>query len=493
MEQTLSVNSSLQTTIDRLVETRLQSLREELARELFTQMAASQSARSQEEHETSNSLAAASGRGDASDALQELNQWTLQIVEPTSQTEVMSIFLQASASYAGRCGLFVRKGDVFSLWRAERFPEESAGNLRSLTIPSSRSGAFKDLLETQKPVLRTRSAESIPVILQMSLGNSADEFLYLFPIVVQGKLVAALYADSGMESGSVDPLVLEILSRFAGLSLETCASRATSAATLAKSVPAQKPVEETKVEQQNERVSAPLQEVHHTHAPERASAPVAQTPVPEPEPASQSVGISELMEQYLRSSEAARKEETVSPVQEPTVAAIERTEPAPVLVASVPEAVVSVAANWTEPAPEAEAVQNTVHSSDTTQQDHPTVQANETKLRASNDSHLSPLPNLEAMSDESRDSHRKAHRFARVAVQDLLSYHKNKIDQGRAERNLYSALKEDIDKTRENYRLRFGKTTARQFDYLHYELVLKLADNNAECLGEHYPGPDETQ
>src|SRR4051812_25693104 len=76
-----------------------------------------------------------------------------------------------------------------------------------------------------------------------------------------------------------------------------------------------------------------------------------------------------------------------------------------------------------------------------------------------------------------QEAHRKAHRFARVAVQDLLSYHKAKIELGRRDKNLYLLLKDDIEKTRENYRKRFGDTAAQSFDYLHYELVLKLAGN----------------
>ena len=101
---------------------------------------------------------------------------------------------------------------------------------------------------------------------------------------------------------------------------------------------------------------------------------------------------------------------------------------------------------------------------------------------------LPPPPDADELPEAERDSHKKAHRFARVAVQDLLSYHKDKIEQGRRNRNLFIVLKEDIEKTRENYQKRFGETPARTFDYLHYEMVSKLAGNDVGVLGDQYPG-----
>jgi hypothetical protein len=96
---------------------------------------------------------------------------------------------------------------------------------------------------------------------------------------------------------------------------------------------------------------------------------------------------------------------------------------------------------------------------------------------------------VESLPEDQRESHRKAHRFARVAVQDLLSYHREKVEQGRVQRNLFQLLKDDIEKTRQNYQQRFGNTAARSFDYLHYEMVARLTDNDPGMLGDGYPGP----
>jgi len=104
---------------------------------------------------------------------------------------------------------------------------------------------------------------------------------------------------------------------------------------------------------------------------------------------------------------------------------------------------------------------------------------------------LPPPPDTSSLPKEEKDAHKKAHRFARVSVQDLLSYHKGKIEEGWKNKNVYMAIKEDIEKTRQSYQKRFGQTAARSFDYLHYELVLKLAGNDLSVLGDQYPGPSE--
>ena len=109
------------------------------------------------------------------------------------------------------------------------------------------------------------------------------------------------------------------------------------------------------------------------------------------------------------------------------------------------------------------------------------------------DSNLPAPPDADSLPEEAREAHRKAHRFSRVAVQDLLSYHKGKIELGRKDKNLYTLLKEDIEKTRENYNKRFGQTAASSFDYLHYEMVRNLAGNDPTALGEQYPGPSQSQ
>jgi len=103
---------------------------------------------------------------------------------------------------------------------------------------------------------------------------------------------------------------------------------------------------------------------------------------------------------------------------------------------------------------------------------------------------IAPPPELDSLPPGERDRHERAYRSARVAVQDLLAYPQNqeKIAEGRKNNTLYRLLKEEIDKNRETYQKRYGQTAARSYDYLHLELVTKLAEKNLETLGPDYPG-----
>ncbi len=309
------------------------------------------------------------------------------VLQPMEQSEIMAAVLQSASGFAGRCALFVRRGDEFTFLRGEGFPADAATQLESLSVSAGQPGAFKEASENLLAVSGMRTAEALPDALASVLARSNDDALFLFPIVVQGRAEAVLYADSGSDAGSVEASALEILARVTGLSLETAAGRiAASAAhpvvTQAAAVPAELPAAELA-------------------APAAASAPEPAAPEPE-----------------------------VPPLPPP-------------------------------PAPEPVAA------------------------RA-----IAPPPELDSLPPGDRDRHEKAYRSARVAVQDLLTYPQNreKIAEGRKNNTLYHLLKEEIDKNRETYQTRYGQTAARSYDYLHLELVTKLAENNPEMLGPDYPG-----
>jgi len=87
------------------------------------------------------------------------------------------------------------------------------------------------------------------------------------------------------------------------------------------------------------------------------------------------------------------------------------------------------------------------------------------------------------------DLHLKARRFARVLVAEMLLYQAEQVKNGRAERDLYTLLKTQIDAAREAYRSAFLVDSAGMADYLHEELVHTLAHDDVELLGKDYPGP----
>jgi len=91
-------------------------------------------------------------------------------------------------------------------------------------------------------------------------------------------------------------------------------------------------------------------------------------------------------------------------------------------------------------------------------------------------------------SAEEREVHTRAQRFARLLVDEIKLYNQSKVAEGRAEKDLYDRLKEDIDKSRASYIKRYGNTSAGAADYFTRELVRILADNDVALLGANFPG-----
>ncbi len=87
-------------------------------------------------------------------------------------------------------------------------------------------------------------------------------------------------------------------------------------------------------------------------------------------------------------------------------------------------------------------------------------------------------------SDE--EVHKKAKRFAKLLVDEIKLYNQQKVADGRANHDLYSRLKDDIDKSRTSYQKRYGQTAAGPSDYFTEELVRVLCDGDPALLGSGY-------
>ena len=95
----------------------------------------------------------------------------------------------------------------------------------------------------------------------------------------------------------------------------------------------------------------------------------------------------------------------------------------------------------------------------------------------------SPTAELE----EADKRHKDARRLARLLVSEIKLYNENAVTQGRQNKDLYTRLKKDIDRSMEVFQQRVPEEVRNQFDYLHDELVRQLADGDAERLGANAP------
>jgi hypothetical protein len=96
---------------------------------------------------------------------------------------------------------------------------------------------------------------------------------------------------------------------------------------------------------------------------------------------------------------------------------------------------------------------------------------------------------ISQLSEADQKTHKDAKRFAKLLISEIELYNKAKVAEGRKNKDIYKRLKADIDRSRQTFEKRFGKSVGKQFDYFHDELVRTLAGNDASALGSDYPGP----
>ena len=91
------------------------------------------------------------------------------------------------------------------------------------------------------------------------------------------------------------------------------------------------------------------------------------------------------------------------------------------------------------------------------------------------------------VSAQDEEVHKKARRFAKLLVDEIKLYNQAKVNEGRQNRDLYSRLREDIEKSRASYDKRYGSTVAAQANYFTEEVVKVLADNDVALMGNGFP------
>jgi hypothetical protein len=98
-------------------------------------------------------------------------------------------------------------------------------------------------------------------------------------------------------------------------------------------------------------------------------------------------------------------------------------------------------------------------------------------------------PDLSAIAPEDQEAHKKAFRFAKLLVDELMLYNKDKVAQGKKQHDVYALLQEDIDKSRLAYEKKFASTAAAKVDYFHQQMVAQIGDGDPAAIGPGYPGP----
>lgn len=412
--------------------------------------------------------ASESSRAKASSDMAIVKSAISEINEQKSQADILKALVNRASSFAPRVAFFVVKGDQANGWRGRGF-EGTVGDQAIQQI--SLSLGSDTVVGSAAKALTTWSggpgSHAEDHMLINRLGEEPPQRIVAIPLVVRGRAVAVLYADSaGLDSESINLEALETLVAVAGMAVELLSvarAAAPKRAPAEEAAPVEAPVE-----------AAPVEPAHQP-APEPSYVPTSEyelaPPVAAPEPAFE-----------------AAPEPSFEPVPEPSFSGADTIQS---FVAEPAEAgslmdsqVVEEATTPAEFATETSGV--AVEEPSQTWNSAPVEEAPAAppRRRFGQDAEL-PVP---VLNDEERRLHNDARRFARLLISEIKLYNEQKVAEGRVEHDLYDRLREYIDRSREMYDKRVKSEVATVYDYFHGELVNTLAEGDVAKLGQNYPG-----
>lgn len=329
----------------------------------------------------------------------------------SGQADVLNALLKGAENFAKRGVLFVVRNDAAMAWNSFGFdnPEETKRWKAALdkdpiltTVLGSRT---RILLDNAKPSF---IPDSLPVVRSL-----------LSPLLLKGKVLAFLYADSGRD-GKLDHYSIDLLMKIASLTIDIFPLR-----------PKRDPLPPVL---ENQDIVLPAEVPLAPPAREDAAllfedtGTLAAQPEPEELPTAQTI-MAEIP------SEAEAPPASPAPLEAVELESGEYARPAAEEAAPPPPP---------PPPPEPEEV---------------------------------PIPPGEER------LHADAERFAKLLVQEIALYHPKELEQGRRQGNLYALLREDIERSREAFESRFQKPSIRSRDYFGKALVKYLADGDPSRLG----------
>jgi hypothetical protein len=410
-----------------------------------------------------------------------------------NQVEALHRFLELCRRHASRAALLISKGGSFAVWKAAGFGEHGGNDeaARRISLPLD-GGPLSKVIDGS--AFRLPAGNDI----SMRLGASDATAAVLVPMVVKEKISGAVYADCTADDASrFDPESIAFLTFLAGLFVDRLAARKL------KPAPALHPLEDFQPaaapaaqpdfgpEPEPDRESVRELETEHEapRAPERDRDWESPAPAPAAEPVKpprDSYGT-----QILSAEESAaiRKGAAGHPGTGPDMDVAREPDrtpappppaPAPADARMHPDSESSLAYE-----PDADDVARTAAVAPAPPPEPPPVQPiapppAPSRARPSVTTRRLAGPLAPPDGDERKE---EARRFAKLLVSEIKLYNEKAVQEGRTRNDLYSRLKEDIDRSRQMYDERIPADVRSSSNFFYEELVRILADGRAEALG----------
>lgn len=395
-------------------------------------------------------------RAESSGDVAAIKRVVEEIERQQTHADILGSLLTGAAQFAERAALFVIRNEQAIGWReCEAGDPSNLELIGGVSLPLSADTLLGRAAQSRSTWTGAPGSNSEDSLLTDQLGGNPQSMAAV-PLVVRGKVVAVLYADSvSPDPNPVNVDALELLARVAGMAINLGSAPRTAP---------EKPASES------EAVPKAVAPPDTLQAAESEG-----TYTPEIEPQTPQVGEEFTVEEvyaeptveYVPAAEEVSAPGEPGPLPEPEEVAEETPEPAPEPIAASP------------------AIESTPQAA-------PTAPSFATQYAA-------PLgsarrygvsePDLPIeVGEEERRLHNDARRFARLLVSEIKLYNEPKVKEGRSRSDLYDRLREDIDRSRQMYDKRVAPPVAARHDYFHQELVNTLAEGDPAKLGASYPG-----
>lgn len=137
----------------------------------------------------------------------------------TTQKEILRALLDNTVLFSGRAALFVVKNGAATGWQGIAFGNNEAVKDFSLDLNSNLSSRVM-----QSRTSETGSSSDMDSRFNSEFGAPSGEVVML-PLLLKDKISALVYADGGLEAGTVEPAALDVLVRATSAWLEVIAQR----------------------------------------------------------------------------------------------------------------------------------------------------------------------------------------------------------------------------------------------------------------------------
>jgi len=130
-----------------------------------------------------------------------------RIQKANSVVEVAGALVDSAATFCGRAGLLINKGDnVLGFRLAGARTEDKADAFQELSIALLEAAAFEQAVDLSDSVVASGSARDLSTSFVELLALRPEDRVGLFPVRLRSKVLAILYCDSKGGAGINTPL-----------------------------------------------------------------------------------------------------------------------------------------------------------------------------------------------------------------------------------------------------------------------------------------------